>query len=168
MNLKNFGNNDAAILLLVLSRKPLIASAAVAASPTARVATARVARTAGVMRDGGMAGSGMMASAVAAVIIAAVRSAAVARSPRTAPATLDLRHQQADQRRSADRDYQCRQRPPHGFLLLPGDGLHAAESPLVADIGRQIWRPRSLIIQVKYETFAATERYICCPAQSER
>jgi hypothetical protein len=138
MNLKNFGNNAAACRSLLECRGLLIApttpATAVAASPTvtsARVASARVARTAGVIGAGGMAGCGMvsadpakLASAVAASIIAAVRSSAVARPPPMTPAVLDSRHQQIDQRRTADRDYDCRQRVVqgllvHGFLPFP-------------------------------------------------
>jgi hypothetical protein len=42
------------------------------------------------------------------------------------------------------------------------------KSPVMAYIGRQIWRSRSLIIQVECGTFIVIDRYIRCPAQSER
>ena len=45
-----------------------------------------------------------------------------------------------------------------------GEGWCAAKSPVLTAICRQIWRPRSLIVQVKYGTFPATDRYIRCPA----
>src|SRR5260221_7310207 len=37
-----------------------------------------------------------------------------------------------------------------------------------ANIGRQIWRPRSLIIQAKCGTFAATDRLSATPAPDEK
>jgi hypothetical protein len=48
-----------------------------------------------------------------------------------------------------------------------GNKSHGAsqKGPAPAAIGRQIWRPRSLIIQAECETFAATERYIDVLAQ---
>ena len=46
--------------------------------------------------------------------------------------------------------------------------VHCKKAPYWPSIGRQIWRPRSLIIQVKCGTFTATDRFIRCPAQSER
>jgi hypothetical protein len=56
----------------------------------------------------------------------------------------------------------------HAARRSDGDGGVRRKSPVMAYIGRQIWPPRSLIIQVEYETFAAVKRYIRCTAQSER
>jgi hypothetical protein len=46
--------------------------------------------------------------------------------------------------------------------------VHRNMTPAIATIGRQIWRPRSLIIQVKYGTFAGKDRFTRCLAPSER
>lgn len=136
MNLKNFGNNSAAIPVLVKRRHPLIATATtpVAASPAITSASTTVAAAAaGIIRARGRIGSAMitpaqeMASTIAATGIgAAVRSCATARSsPRSA--ILDLRYQNDDQR-TAGRDNDCRQRI-HGFPAAPDEDRGAPQKP---------------------------------------
>jgi hypothetical protein len=113
--------------VLVKGRGTLIASAATITT-SATVASAGVARTASVIGAGGIAGCGSAVgwrgagtgqtkntSDTVTGIIAAIRSNAVARPPRMALATLHSRQQRADQRRTADRDDDCRQRIVHGF-----------------------------------------------------
>ena len=128
---KIFGNNHAAIPVLLKCRRPLAASAATAVAPSATVASTRVARTAGIMGARGMAGCGTVGRAVVGAgrakktsdvvtgIIAAIRSDAVVRPPQMAPPPQHSRHQQANQRRAADRDDNCRQRIVHGFPPTP-------------------------------------------------
>jgi hypothetical protein len=55
-----------------------------------------------------------------------------------------------------------------GLFARPAASCAVAKTPTFVKIGRQIWQPRSLIIQVKCGTFAATDRFIRCLAQSER
>ena len=141
MNLKNFGNKYVAIPILVKCRRPLVASATTVAASSRTVASARVARTAGVMRAGEMAGCGTVrrgvvgtrrakkTSDVVTGIIATIRSGAVVRPPLMASATLHSRHQQADQRRTADRDADCRQRIVHSFAPLRRGRLARRKKP---------------------------------------
>ena len=113
--------------VLVEGRGTLIASATTVTT-SATVASARVARTASVMAAGGIAGCGTAvgwravgtgqaknSSDIVTGVIAAIRPNAVVRAPRMALATPHSRHEQADQRRTADRDDDCRQRIVHGF-----------------------------------------------------
>jgi hypothetical protein len=56
----------------------------------------------------------------------------------------------------------------HQHLAPPAASFCVAKTPNFVKIGRQIWPPRSLIIQVKCGTFTAADRFIRCLAQLER
>ena len=84
---------------------------------------------------------------------------------------LPLLSTQPDQQSAADRDCESPYLARHRYLHAQCDetaALCAAKTPAPAHIGRQMWRPRSLIIQAKYGTFAATDRFIRCPCSNEK
>jgi hypothetical protein len=74
---------------------------------------------------------------------------------------------QCDQRSKADRNLQGRDRRIHGWYSV-GNGRRA-NAPTLQKAARNNWSPkwrsRSLIVQLEYETFAPTERYIRCSVQ---
>jgi hypothetical protein len=84
-------------------------------------------------------------------------------------AALQARHQGvADQGHAADRNSKCRPRARHGALSRRNAGRGAqlcnAQTPQLSPLRRQMWRPRSLIIQAKYGTLAATDGFSAVPA----
>jgi hypothetical protein len=140
------------------SASAVATSTVAATSAIASVSTTinRIARTIRCGMDA--AAPAELGPAVVAGITGAVRSGAVARrSARCAAVLQSRRHYEADQRRAADRDCECRHPARHRFLSRPT----ACRSPLAhrkscaaAHICREMWRSRSLIIQVKCGTFA--------------